>query len=455
MRRYLLVVVLGTGCYHPSAPAGAPCSSLGKCPSGLTCIDDLCQVPGTQVVDAAIDACPVVSCLGNDLAGCGSRITCALGCADGDATIPAHCMELVPSNGITTALLVGATADVSGLDYHFNTDTGEVTRGGNTVVRTAGPGVISGIGFTKLDQMGVFSAHSFDVQSGTGSADDWDLDGGDSIVLFAATTINVQGIIDGGANTRTGGPGGADGATTGSTGPTCRGKAGLWQAAGFGEGGGGAGGRTAGGNGAVSTLTTFGTGGPSCSTSPTTIPLRGGNGGGAAGVDTATSPDTVHGGEGGGGGGGLALVAMESITISGSVAVPGGGGLTGTTGDGGGGGGGGGAILVESPVVTISGDLIANGGGGAGPSINAGSAGHVTDGNPANGGTYLTASGGKGGTGSALPTNGSTYSDLPVTTARGGGGGGAAGRTEIKARSRTTTGATLSPSPALSDVMLR
>ncbi len=448
-----LPLAMAAGCYHPSPAAGTPCSSRGECPSGLECVDDLCQEPGTSQVDAAIDACPAVSCLAGDLAGCGSRITCANGCADTTSTAPAHCMQLVPSNGITVALLAGATADVSALDYDFDTDTGEILVN-TTVIRPAGTGVINGIGFTVVDMMGVFTAHSFEISPLVASGDDCDGDGANALVLFSSTTITVLGVLDAGANGTDAGPAGGNGATTGVATPTCRGKAGLWQAAGFGEGGGGGGGRHAGGAGAPSNLATFGAGGPSCST-PVTSPLRGGNGGGAGGVETAPSPDVVHGGNGGGGGGALALVAMESITITGTVTSPGAGGFTSATGDGGGGGGSGGAILIESPVVTITGDLTANGGGGAGPSVNDGSRGHILDGNQASGGVFMTASGGKGGTGSATPTAGTTYTDGLGTMARGGGGGGGAGRTEIKARSQVTTGASLSPTPTMSDVTLQ
>ncbi len=446
MRSWLVAVGLVSGCYHPSPPAGAPCNSRGECPSGLECVDDVCVEPGTAVIDAAIDACPETMCLGNELAACGTRYTCALGCA---ATGVPHCMQLVPSNGITPSLLVGATAQVVALDLHLDSDTGEIMQGPTLVFRAAGTGVIGGIGFSVVNGMGVFTAERFEISAGTQASDDWDVDGSNTAVLYAATTITVLGVIDAGANDQTGGPGGADGATSGSAGPTCRGKAGAWEMAGYGEGGGGGGGRTVGANGAPSTALTFGAAGPFCAASPTTIPLRGGNGGGAGGVDVVPSPDVVHGGVGGGGGGGLALVAMESITITGSIAVPGGGGRTAAGSDGGGGGGSGGAILVEAPVVTITGDVIANGGGGAGPSVNSGTSGHVLDGSAAGGGDFMGVSGGKGGTG-APPTAGSTFTD--GVSARGGGGGGAGGRTEIKSRSRTTTGATLAPGPALTDI---
>jgi hypothetical protein len=454
---YLAPFITLAGCFHPAPQAGAPCNERGECPSGLRCIADLCQSPDTVpddgAVDVAIDVCPELSCLGGDLAGCNSRMTCSLGCADAVGSTPAHCMQMVPSIGITPALLAGATADVSDIDLSFDTETGEININA-TVIRGPGTGVIAGINFTVIANVGVFSAHSWNALPITDSADDWDASGTNSLALYAATTITFAGTFDVGAEGSTSGPGGANGGTSGSSGPTCRGKAGLWQSAGFGEGGGGAGGRTAGGNGAVSNLTTFGVGGPQCSTGPTTIPLVGGNGGGAGGVETATTPDTIHGGDGGGGGGGLALVAMESITImsSGVVGSPGDGGESVTTaGDGGGGGGGGGAVLIEAPVVTIMGKVTANGGGGAAPSGGAdGSRGHLNDGSAAGAGVFMTGSGGRGGTGTAAPMPGTNFTDL--TTSRGGGGGGAAGRMEIKSRSRVTTGSVMSPGPALTDI---
>lgn len=449
MRSAVAFVLLLGGCYHPTPPAGAPCNSRGECPSGLECVDDLCQPPGTLSVDAAIDACPETACLGNELAGCGSRVTCALGCADTGGTVKGpHCMELVPSNGVTTALLIGATADITGIDFDFNTDTGEVTKEGGVLVRPAGTGVINGIGFTIVDKMAVFSVHSASVAPLANAGDDWDADGANAFILYAATTIEVLGRIDVGANGTDAGPAGSSGGQSNNI-VGCRGRAGLWQAIGIGEGGGGGGARTAGGNGAPSMSLTFGAGGPSCASQPSTIPLRGGYGGGPGGYDATAA--TVKGGAGGGGGGAIGLVAMESITISGQVTAPGSGGDSPASADGGGGGGAGGAVFLEAPVVTITGALTANGGGGGAPSANDGSRGHTNDGSAADGGVFGNGAGGRGGTGSVSPGNGTTATDA-TPSARGGGGGGAAGRTHVKSRSRTTTGAALSPAPALDDI---
>ncbi|MEJ7596506.1 MAG: hypothetical protein WKG01_01245 [Kofleriaceae bacterium] len=128
-------------------------------------------------------------------------------------------------------------------------------------------------------------------------------------MLYAATTIVVQGEVDAGGYSMQGGAGGNNGGQTGGQ-PACRGGAGDAYAVGFGEGGGGGGAATPGGNGAPANLPTFGAGGSMCAR-PSTIPLRGGNGGGAGGIDSANG--MLRGGGGGGGGGAIALVAMQSL----------------------------------------------------------------------------------------------------------------------------------------------
>lgn len=417
-----------------------------------------CELPGTDRdapldPDAMIDACPAASCSGDSIVGCGDPVACATGCSD---TGGAHCRELVPSNGLTADLLDGVTADVvAGDDWHFHPDDGEI-RHGTTILRAAGPGVIAGIRWVEIDGVGVFVARSWSV----GTFDDWDSDGDNALALYAATTITVTGRIDVGASDSSGGPGGTN-ATSSMSGFNCRGRAGRFFAAGFGEGGGGGGGRHAGANGGDSNMgMTAGLGGTACNDRPLTTPLRGGTGGGhgAASIENA----------GGGGGGALALVAMQSITITGEVGAPGEGGdvaVAGTppAGEGGGGGGSGGAVLLEAPFVTISGSLTANGGGGAAPTSNDGARGFVTGSSHAPGGSFTgpggTKTGGRGGANTGTPTAGQTYQEesLPLVPiiSRGGGGGGATGRTEIKSLVRTTTGATLSPAPLTTDATLQ
>ncbi len=456
MRGALLLLGIVAGCYEPSPLTGRPCAANGACPVGLTCLAGTCELEGTGdaamadavMVDAAIDACPAATCSGDDIVGCGAPVTCENGCSEVGG---AHCRELVPSNGVTTTLLTGVTANVSGNDWNFDTDSGEIKKG-NQTLRSSGVGVISGIGFQVIDGMAVFSARSFTI----GTFDDFDADGANTLVLYAATTITVRGSLDVGASSSTGGPGGSD-ASAVSSGLNCQGRTGRFFSAGFGEGGGGGGGRTAGGNGAASNQASpTGLGGTLCTALPTTIPLRGGAGG-AHGGDSSSNA-------GGGGGGAVALVAMQSISVTGDVGAPGAGGQSGAgpapSGDGGGGGGGAGAVFVEAPSVTISGALTANGGGGAAPFTGDGARGSRSSSTAAIGGTYTgpggTATGGNGGTGMLAPTNGATYTQddglIPpaVIIMRGGGGGGAAGRIEIKSLMRTTTGATLSPAPTLS-----
>lgn len=451
MRRCLVLLLIG-GCYQPSVATGVPCGAGEACPVGLECRSGTCELPGGPTDGAidgpAIDACATpASCAGDDLVTCAATVTCDLGCSEqGEA----HCLALAPSNGVSPDLLDGATADVSG-EWNFDTDDGEI-RKGNTTLRAAGPGVIAGIGFVELGGMGIWTARSFTV----GPADDWTGSGGNTMVLYAATTIDVRGVIDVGASGETGGPDGSDG-TASQAGTSCRGRAGRLLAAGFGEGGGGGGARDKGGDGGPSNMAgATGLGGASCSSGSTTIPLRGGAGGGHGAGSSSN--------HGGGGGGAIALVAMESISISGTVGAPGAGGDAGAgtspSGEAGGGGGSGGAVLVEAPVVTISGEVTANGGGGASPTGVDGVRGSLTSASPASGGSFTgpggTTTGGRGGAGSQSPDGGGTYSyddGLGTPTSivvRGAGGGGSAGRIEIKSINRTTTGSVLSPSATLS-----
>lgn len=448
MRGFAVVVVgLVAGCYNPTPTPGAPCSTNNECPSGLECRNGICELQGgpsdDAPVDVAIDACPTNACSGNDLVGCGVMVTCEFGCsADGSAP---HCRTLAPSNGLSPALLAGATASIVGDRWDFDTENGGI-KAGNIILRPDGKGVIGGIGFEVIDGMGVFTANSFTL----GEGEDWGAAGPNGVVLYATTSIEIAGLIDVGAELTLGGPGGSNG-TTSQTGSNCRGRAGRALAAGFGEGGGGGGGATAGAAGAPSNQSgATGLGGVSCTTLVTTRPLRGGTGGGAGAGSTIN--------QGGGGGGAIALVAMQSITVTGTIGSPGGGGVSSSTGDGGGGGGSGGVVLIEAPMVSITGQLTANGGGGAAPNTGDGNRGAMTSATVAAGGTYAcpvvgTRRGGSGAAGAVAPTVGQncqTDDGLgTITSSRGAGGGGAAGRIELRATTLTTTGALLSP-PATS-----
>lgn len=438
-------------CYSPSPTPGAPCGPGDVCPSGLECRVGICVLPGGSA-DAAVDACTAAPrCEGDMLVTCTGQETCAYGCSADEV---AHCARLAPSNGLTPELLEGATADVNEVDdWTFDTDDGEIKKG-NIILRAPGEGVIAGIGFTLVGNVGVFTANSFAVPIDS----TWKVEGNNAAVLFARTTIMVAGVLDAGADSGGfGGPGGSNSNASTSTGG-CRGRAGRAIESGLkGEGGGGGGGATPGGNGGASTMSgATGIGGPQCDGAPSTIPLVGGNAGGAGAGSTSN--------DGGGGGGALALVAMQSITITseGAVGAPGGGGAVLSTGDGGGGGGSGGAVLLEAPVVTVEGALTANGGGGAAPTNTDGVRGYLTSNNDAPGGSYtangITARGGDGGASTSAPTDGQTYMFTDPTTmavtSRGGGGGGAVGRTEIKAIVMNLEGMIESPIAKRSEAVL-
>jgi hypothetical protein len=403
------------------------------------------------------DACTTGVCEGDMLVGCSAApVVCANGCG---GPIP-HCRELVPSNGLTTGLLAGATADINSDKLNFNTDDGSMKRM-NEEIRPAGMGVINGIGFEVVQGVAVWIANTWVLPAG----ESWASSGARPVTFYAAGSITIDGTIDVGADfSGIAGPGG-----TGRNGSTttggCLGRAGRSLDTTHGEGGGGGGGASpntpqAGANGAPSntqTSTFTGIGG-SCTTRPSTIPLTGGNGGGNGGNSINNF--------GGGGGGAISLVAMKTITITGDVGAPGGGGGNLATGNGGGGGGGGGAVFVEAPEVSITGRLTANGGGGGAPSGGAdGARGSTISATPAAGGLYSgsggPARGGSGGAGTSAPTNGASY-NLNVTnpttgvttnTNRGGGGGGAAGKIEVKRRTGVVSGLA-SPAAVISDAVV-
>jgi len=130
---------------------------------------------------------------------------CSLGCI---ATPAAHCVGIVPSNGIPVATLTDGDADldttgVGVLDV--NTDTGAIAG-----VRAAGPGYdgASHIYFATVVQasaptIGVFAFGSLHVAAGTTVR----AHGGNALALVAEGTIEIDGIVDvtGGATACTSG----------------------------------------------------------------------------------------------------------------------------------------------------------------------------------------------------------------------------------------------------------
>jgi hypothetical protein len=270
-----------------------------------------------------------------------------------------------------------------------------------------------------------------------------------TLVILAADSMNVAGMIDVSAAGQTPGPGGGAGGDRKTNGEAklgggCGGATGQIGLVSF---GGGAGGSFGGGGG------NGGDGPPGpqpCDSlcgdpSKPGIVVGGGGGGGGNG-----SVGTPVGGVGGGGGGGLQLTAMLEIKVSGTILAGGGGGSGGKTLSGSGGGGGsGGGVIIEAPNVEISGSVVANGGGGGGGTVSS----FGTDGEKGTDGSAsptAAAPGGAGGEGVAKLTEGGPggAGSFGVKIAgedggsgnmaaqAGGGGGGGAGSVCI----RTLTG---------------
>lgn len=243
----------------------------------------------------------------------------------------------------------------------------------------------------------------------------------------------VNGSINGGGSTATGGAGAAGGGYA-----------------------------LAGGNGGEGDDTTLHGSGASASGTDDIRPLRGGCSGGKGGNPLLPGTEPV----GGGGGGALQISAAGRLVLRGTIISNGGGGQGGKhglpSGEGAGGGGSGGAVRMEGNTVTLRNSLriYANGGsGGEGGDSNA-TGGRGANGlngqllwstTPATGDGLNNNHGGVGGgansgAGKVAPnaTNGSKSS--------GGGGGGSAGRIYLRLNAASIscreTGYVISPSSA-------
>lgn len=67
-----MLVLLLTGCFHPSYDRTA-CGPAGACPSGFTCVADVCVVAGAPAdgaVDIALDATPATDARPPGATGC-------------------------------------------------------------------------------------------------------------------------------------------------------------------------------------------------------------------------------------------------------------------------------------------------------------------------------------------------------------------------------------------------
>ncbi len=260
---------------------------------------------------------------------------------------------------------------------------------------------------------------------------------GTTLVVYAST-ISIEGVLDGTGAGQGGGAGGASG-SAGATGVGANPPGTRTQAAGAGTGGaaglgaagasaGGAGGAGAGGASAGQPGSAYG------STGTLTIPLSSddllqGSGGGGGGGD-----DNVTGGAGGAGGGAVYLEA-SSITISGSIVVSGedAGPVNDTnagTHPGGGGGGSGGTVLIRAP-----GSL--SFAAGSSVTANGGTGGDVTDSLFA--GPAEPGGGGGGGRVKIFAGPGAAYA-VTLSTGEGAAGGNGGSSVSVDATNPPVAG---------------
>jgi hypothetical protein len=302
----------------------------------------------------------------------------------------------------------------------------------DTTAMTVMPSLPSGVTFTVGMQddgtaIAIWRANDFTIASGRTFA----VTGEKPLAILAGHDMTITGILDVGGKLGTRGPGGSPpsaGPGAGVTGVHDDGTGSTYDD----SGGGGASFGTSGAHGGD--VGNFAGGNPG--TTYTLVGLRGGSGGGAAGVCSNV---------GGAGGGAVLLYAVHKMHINGFVNAGGGGGGGGViscaTGSGAGAGGGsGGAIWVQSSDLDGAGVLAANGGGGGGASyVNVADGGNGQDGKAsmssvATGGTKANSSEASvGGNGAIQGTGATSPGDL--NAGNGGGGGGGLGRIVIHAPS--------------------
>jgi hypothetical protein len=279
------------------------------------------------------------------------------------------------------------------------------------------------------------------------------------LVVIAATTINVTGMLDAGARRAVPGAGGGphDQPHTGRGVPGAN-DGGAGNSGGVGDSGGsggghgtvGAGGGGGGGPIGDPKITIAGPAGGAAHGTPELAVLRGGGAGGV-GSPCMTEP-------GGSGGGAIQLSAFEMITVDGTIHVGGGGGGRGyrcpTTGGSGGGGGAGGAIFLEANAITLGGTLAANGGGGGSGADSPNSldgifgADGAASASAASGAAQVNGGiGGAGGAGGWRDADAVKGADTGY--ANGGGGGGAVGRIVVRSHLTTTPAGIASPTAVL------
>ncbi len=324
---------------------------------------------------------------------------CGLGCAT-DGT---RCLSFQPLNGLDAALMqAGGEPDIAlPAGATFDTGTGAVTdsTGGTIAVRS----LLVPQGATSIR---AFIGKSFVVDNST-------ITGPNAFALVSPGTISVKGLVVARGHGTTGGPGSV------VSGSLCVGNSAAYGSTGY-PGAGGAGNATAGGAGGGAHATT--TGGTTVSTF---VPLVGGCSGGAITGSTATS--------GGGGGGAVQIVSLQQVAFQGSglihVGAGGGGAWAG--------GGSGGNIIIEAPMISFdpSTGVTANGGAGGCDASGADAAADLSPAPSTTCSNTAFGSSGAGGTGSALPGNGTECVTMfCLEQPEYAGGGGAAGRLLLRSR---------------------
>lgn len=449
------------------SPGALPSSSIDAAADGAQACDpqgpDSCKDPQT------LQACRP------DGTGY-TELACEAGCI---ATPSAHCLGIVPSNGIPVAALTDGDAaldtEATG-SLEIDADTGLVMAGATTV-RAAGTGydasskiAFSVIAQTDAPSIGVFSFGALRVAAGTVIR----ARGTNAVAFVAQGAIAIDGLVDvtGGAEAcsltladlaQCAGPGGMQGGgpNMAASGPG-GGGLGSGGPSGFAESGGGGGGHGsdgASGGAGTTNNTTVGSPGPMFGSAGLS-PLIGGGGGGGGGDEPQQS---TLGATGGGGGGAIQIVSATSIALGGatSCGINAGGGGAGVShaSSGGGGGGAGGGILLEAPAImlAVACVLAANGGGGSGAhNAERGTTGLLA-GTRAPGsieGSSGSRNSGDGGPGGALegPAGaGESRSD------EAGGGGGGVGYIDVKTvdGARFTKTGTVSPAATQSAISVQ
>jgi hypothetical protein len=433
------VVVDGPAVDVPATGADAvPGIDAPRVPDAAIIPDAKICVPGC-VSETSLRVCP------SD-----TIIDCVLGCVS-SGTVTPHCGVQIPSNGIPSNVYNGTGPFVvpAGRIWLVDVDSGRIvdTIGGQ--VRAAGTGVIAGIGYFQIGNMGVFSASLITIEA-TATLRGF---GVGSMAIVTSGNAVVDGLLDVSGNTCNGvdtdqmcpGPGGGLGGianrAAGGCGPGGPGQVGGGPVDETGGGGGGFGAVGAAGGDVVQGDGSGGDAGSMCGTDDL-VPLVGGSGGGHGG----------NGGNGGGGGGAVQITSFGQIIVSGQIRAAGAGGNGGNGGDGAGGGGAGGGILLEAPTLTLSpGSIMAanGGGGGAGNGGGDGQDGLLSNvGAPGGMGGFVGGAGGALSSGAVPGGRGMNAGPADGT----GGGGGGVGRVRQNFATRGSNGTIISPAASVGKV---